>query len=777
MMETTVVGQPHLHDSARGHVNGAALFIDDLPEPAGLLHAHLITSPWPHARLTGLDLGDCLSGPEVVAAITAADIPGSNDIGPILGNEPLLAHDRLCYVGHPVAAVAATSAAAARAAARLARIAAEPLAPVFDLVTALERGDHVCPPMVMRRGDVDRALAAAPFRLAGETRVGGQDHFYLETQIALALPTEDGGVFLHSGTQHPSEVQHLVARLLGLPQSAVTVEVRRLGGAFGGKESQATLVAGIAALLCRKTGRPVKLRLGRDDDMIITGKRHGFLLRWDAGFDADGRLQGVDMLLAADSGWSADLTPGVVSRALSHADNAYYYPAVRLTGIGCKTNTASNTAFRGFGAPQGMIAAEAMMDDIARHLGKDPLTLRRVNLYRPGADRTPYHQKVRHFRIPDMLDRIGKAAGLAERRTAINAFNAKSPVIRKGLAVMPVKFGVSFNNPMMNQAGALVLVYADGSVLANHGGIEMGQGLHTKITQVVAEVFQIPLSRVRVSATRTDKVPNTSPTAASSGADLNGMAAARAAQTIRDRMAAAAAGHFGVPVAAVRFDQGTVIAGNHRISFAELAELCHQTRVPLSATGFYKTPSIHFDRATMTGRPFYYFAHGVAAAEVAIDTLTGEWKCLRVDVLHDVGRSLNPALDRGQIEGAFLQGLGWLTMEELVHGPDGALLTHAPSTYKIPTARDLPRDFRVVLLEDADNPEATIYRSKAVGEPPLMLAISVWLALRDAIASLAPPGTRPSLGAPATPERILEAVRTAEAAARDRSPGTAENDR
>ncbi|MDR3437309.1 xanthine dehydrogenase molybdopterin binding subunit [Telmatospirillum sp.] len=765
-MDTATVGQSFAHDSAAHHVDGKASFIDDMPEPRNLLHAHLITSPWAHARLTGLDLAPCLTVPGVVAVAAAADIPGLNDIGAILKGEPLFPTETLDYVGHPVAAVAALSPAAARAGAALAKIVGTPLPPVFDIRTALEREDYVCPPMTMLRGDVDKALAAAPLRLSGETEIGGQDHFYLETHIALALPADGGGLHIFSSTQHPSEVQHLVARLLGMPQSAVTVEVRRLGGGFGGKESQATLIAGVAALLCRKTGRPVKLRLDRDDDMTVTGKRHSFLLRWDVGFDKDGRVEAVDMLLAAGSGWSTDLTPGVVSRALSHADNAYFYPAARIRGLSCRTNHQSNTAFRGFGAPQGMIAAEAMMDDIAHHLRLDPLAVRKINFYGPGRDITPYHQTVEHFRLPAMLAEMEEKADLAKRRVAVDSFNAGSPIIKKGFAVAPVKFGVSFNNPAMNQAGALVMAYTDGSVLVNHGGIEMGQGLYTKIAQVTAEVFEIPLNQIRVSSTRTDKVPNTSPTAASSGADLNGMAAQQAAEIIRGRMAEVAARKFGVPLEDVQFKNGEIRSGNYHISFAELAELCHLQRVSLSANGFYRTPKIHFDKETMTGRPFFYFAHGLAAAEVAIDTLTGEWKCLRVDILHDVGRSLNPAIDRGQIEGAFLQGLGWLTMEELVWDKDGRLLTHAPSTYKIPTARDLPADFRVELLANADNPEASVYRSKAVGEPPLMLAVSVWLALRDAVASMAPPGARATLDAPATPERILAAVEAARSGVR-----------
>lgn len=760
-MDTATVGHSFAHDSAARHVDGRAVFIDDLPEPRDLLHVHLVTSPWAHARLGAIDLAACLAAPGVVAAVTAADIPGVNDMGAIFKGEPLLAAGFAEYVGHPVAAIAATTPDAARHAAGLARIDGEPLPAVFDVRQALDRQHYVCPPMTMARGDAARALADAPLRIQGETEIGGQDHFYLETHVALALPVDGGALHIYSSTQHPTEVQHVVAHVLGLPQAAVTVEVRRLGGGFGGKESQASLVAGIAALLASKTGRPVKLRLDRDDDMTITGKRHGFLLRWDVGFDRGGRILGVDMQLAAGCGWSADLSSSVMGRALCHADNAYFYPAVRLRGFCCKTNLQSNTAFRGFGAPQGVIAAEAMLDDIARHLGCDPLAVRKINFYGTGRDLTPYHQTVEHFRLPAMLDQLEKNADLAKRRAAITAFNAKNPVIRKGLATVPVKFGVSFNNVALNQAGALVMAYRDGSILVNHGGIEMGQGLYVKVAQVVAEVFQVPLSSIQVSSTRTDKVPNTSATAASSGADLNGMAAQIAAETIRGRMAEVAAETFGVAVSEIEFSKGEIRSGNHHITFHELTALCHAHRVSLAASGFYSTPKIHFDNKTMTGRPFFYYSHGLAAAEVAIDTLTGEWKALRVDILHDVGRSLNPAIDRGQIEGAFLQGMGWLTMEELVWDKDGRLLTHAPSTYKIPTARDLPADMRVELLANADNPEATVYRSKAVGEPPLILAVSVWLALRDAVASLAAPGAPVTLGAPATPEHILAAVEAA----------------
>jgi xanthine dehydrogenase large subunit len=757
----TAVHVSTAHDSALKHATGAAVYIDDMPMPRGGLHLALVTSPWAHARLTGVDASAALATPGVVAVITAADIIGPNDIGAILPGEVLLADGLVEYLGHPVAAVCARDEDTARRAAALVTLSGDPLTPVLDLAEALEAGHALLPPSVFQRGDPGPDLAKARHRLQGSVTIGGQDHFYLETQVALAIPGEDRDMMVHSGTQHPTEVQHLVARLLGVDMNAVTVEVRRMGGGFGGKESQATLVAGIAAVAARVTGRPCKLRLDRDTDMMVTGKRHDFLLSWDVGVDDDGRILAVDMTLAANCGWSVDLSPGVVSRALSHADNAYFYPHVRLTGHYCKTNSQSNTAFRGFGGPQGMIAAEALMDHVARALSLDPLEVRRRNFYGPGRDVTPYHQTVEHFRLPAMVDRILATSDYAARRAAVDVFNAANPVLRKGLALSPIKFGVSFNKPEMNQAGALVHVYGDGSVSVNHGGTEMGQGLFTKVAQVVAAVFGLDLERIKPTATTTAKVPNTSPTAASSGTDLNGMAAKAAAEAIRARMAERAAELLEAPVEDILFEANRVLAGNRSLSFAELAHECHVARVSLSSTGFYRTPKIHFDRTTNTGRPFYYYAHGLAVTEVAIDTLTGEWKPLRVDVLHDVGASLNPAVDKGQIEGGFIQGLGWLTMEELVWDKQGRLRTHAPSTYKIPTARDMPADFRVDLLADAANEEATIFRSKAVGEPPLMLAISVWLALRDAVASLAPAGWVPTLAAPATPERILLACEDA----------------
>ncbi|WP_142847648.1 xanthine dehydrogenase molybdopterin binding subunit [Telmatospirillum sp. J64-1] len=759
------VHQSKAHDSAVKHVTGEAQYIDDMPEPRGLLHAHLVTSPVAHGRLLSIDTTPALAVPGVAAVVTAADIPGKNDIGSILKGEPVFAEDLVAYVGHPIGAAAALTPEAARAGAKAVKAEIETLKPILTIEDALTAESYVMAPMEMKRGDAAAAIAAAPLSLDGEVMVGGQDHFYLETQVAMALPQEDGDMLVLSSTQHPTEVQHMVAKVLALPYNAVTVEVRRMGGGFGGKESQASLIACIAAILARKTRRPVKLRLDRDDDMMVTGKRHDFLIRWRAGFDETGLLHGVEMTLASRCGWSADLSPPVMSRALSHADNAYYYPAAHFKGFGCRTNTQSNTAFRGFGAPQGMIAAEAMIETIARHLGQDPLELRKRNLYRPGRDRTPYGQKVENFRLPTMIEQITAKTDFAARRAQIRAFNSQSPIIKRGLALAPVKFGVSFNNVMMNQAGALLHVYTDGSIHLNHGGTEMGQGLFVKVAQVVAEVFQVPLDSIKITATTTGKVPNTSPTAASSGTDLNGMAARNAAMAVRNRLVEFIAEHCHGKPEDVVFSDGRVRIGNHDMSFAQVARMAHAARVSLSATGFYKTPHIHFDGKSMTGRPFYYYANGVSVSEVSLDTLTGEWRLERVDILHDVGASLNPAIDKGQVEGGFVQGMGWLTMEELVWDEQGRLLTHAPSTYKIPTARDVPRAFFVDLLENAPNEEMTIYRSKAVGEPPLMLAMSVWLALLDAVAATAAPGKVPRLDAPATPERLLMAVKRASEAA------------
>jgi xanthine dehydrogenase large subunit len=606
------------------------------------------------------------------------------------------------------------------------------------------------------QGDAAAAIAAAPHRLAGTFRVGGQEHFYLEGQVALAVPGEDGGMHVYSSTQHPTEVQHVVARVLAVPDAYVTCEVRRMGGAFGGKESQATQWAAIAALGARATGRPCKIRLDRDDDFILTGKRHDFRSDWRVGFDEEGRMHGYAVEHLARCGCSADLSQGVVDRAMLHSDNAYFLRAVRIASKRLKTNTVSNTAFRGFGGPQGMIVIEQALDRIAWALGRDPLDVRYANLYAPGRDLTPYGMTVDDAgTLHDIMATLERTSDYRVRRAEIQGFNARSRFLKRGIALSPVKFGISFTLTHLNQAGALVHVYQDGSVHLNHGGTEMGQGLNVKVAQVVAETFGVSLERIRISATSTGKVPNTSATAASAGSDLNGMAARIAAEAIKQRMAAFAAAAHGVPEAEVQFRDDRVFIANESLGFGELARRCIEGRVQLSEAGFYRTPKVTWDRKRGRGRPFFYFAYGAACAEVVIDTLTGESRVTRIDILHDCGRSLNPAIDIGQIEGGFVQGMGWLTTEELVFDGEGRLLTHAPSTYKIPVASDVPEDFRVA-LHPGRNREDTIYRSKAVGEPPLMLAISVFCAIADAIHSLVPDAPVP-LDAPATPEAILRA--------------------
>ncbi|MBL8588065.1 MAG: xanthine dehydrogenase molybdopterin binding subunit [Methylobacteriaceae bacterium] len=754
------VGAPQAHDSALKHTTGEALYIDDLPEPAGLLHAALGLADRARARILSMSLDRVRAAPGVVAVLTAADVPGHNDIGPThRGDEPIFPDSQVAFHGQPLFAVIAASREAARRAARLADVDYEDhphRTTIEDAVAA--GGDLVCEPMTLVRGDVEAALAAAPKRLRARMSLGGQEHFYLEGQIALAIPGEDGAVLVHSSTQHPSETQTMIALALGLAAHDVTVEVRRMGGGFGGKESQANHCAVVAAMAAVRLGRAVKLRLDRDEDMVATGKRHDFLIDYDVGFDETGRIAAVDFLYAARCGFSADLSGPVTDRALFHCDNAYFYPHVRARSLPLRTDTVSNTAFRGFGGPQGMVGAERVVEEVAFALGMDPLDVRKANLYAPGRDLTPYHQPVEDELGRDIIADLERRCDYRARRAALRAANAQGGVLRRGLALTPVKFGISFTATLFNQAGALINIYRDGSILLNHGGTEMGQGLDTKVAQVVAEEFQVDLDRVRITATSTAKVPNTSATAASSGADLNGMAAQAAARTLKQRLVDFAVERFAAPAEQIVFLPNRVRVGNQEIAFAELIEQAYAARVSLSATGFYRTPDIHWDRRAGRGRPFYYFAYGAAASEVVVDTLTGEYRVERVDILHDVGDSLNPALDRGQIEGGFVQGMGWLTTEELWWDAKGRLRTHAPSTYKIPLASDRPRIFNVDLLHGRPNAANTVYRSKAVGEPPLMLAISVLHALSDAVASLGGYRVCPRLDAPATPERVLMAI-------------------
>lgn len=750
------VRKPLPHDSGPKHVQGVAQYIDDIREPEGTLHIAIGQASKARGKLVSLDVSAVRSTPGVVAVLTVADIPGKNDVSPAFGDDPLFVDSDISFLGQAVFAVVATSRDIARRAVKKAVMEIVSETPSVTVEDALERGETVLPDYAYGRGDVDAVVAAAPHRLEGQFRVGGQEHFYLEGQVAFAIPGEDGDVHVYSSTQHPTEVQHVVARVLDIPDSYVTCETRRMGGGFGGKESQATQWAVTAALAARVTGRPCKIRLDRDDDFILTGKRHDFRCDWRVGFDDQGRIQGYGVDLLARCGYSADLSSGVVDRAMFHADNAYWMPTVHVASKRLKTNTVSNTAFRGFGGPQGMLAIEHVMDQIAWATGRDPLDVRYANFYRPRENLTPYGMEVEETEtLHNLVRTLEETSNYRMRREEIAAFNASSPIMKRGLALTPVKFGISFTLTHMNQAGALVHVYQDGSVHLNHGGTEMGQGLYIKVAQVVAEEFGIAMERVRITATTTAKVPNTSPTAASSGSDLNGMAAKVAAGAIKRRMIACATEAYNVPEDQIEFRDDRVFIGNESIPFDELAKKCILARVPLSEAGHYKTPKITWDRAKAMGRPFFYFAYGAACSEVIVDTLTGENRVLRTDILHDVGRSLNPAIDLGQIEGGFVQGMGWLTTEELVFSKEGHLLTHAPSTYKIPVASDVPADFRVALYPNS-NREETVYRSKAVGEPPLMLANSVFCALADAIHAINPLRPVP-LNAPATPEAILRA--------------------
>jgi xanthine dehydrogenase large subunit len=754
--------EPLAHESAHKHVSGSAEYIDDIAEPSGCLHACLGLSDRAHAQIVSVNLDAVRDFPRVVGVLAASDIPGHNDVSPVgRHDDPVFATGKVEFHGQPIFAVIAETRDAARRAARKAVVEYRDLPFVINVAQAEAAGyPLVVDPLKLERGDVEAGFASSQHVITGEMSIGGQDHFYLEGQVAMAVPGEDDDVLVYSSTQHPSEVQHMVSHVLGVPSNAVTVMVRRMGGGFGGKETQSNLFAAVAALAAKKFKRAVKLRPDRDDDMIATGKRHDFRVKYKVGFNDDGVIEAVDAAYAARCGFSADLSGPVTDRALFHADNCYFYPNVRLLSQPFKTNTVSNTAFRGFGGPQGMAGCERMIEEIAYALGKDPLEVRKANFYGGlGSNVTPYHQTVEDNIIERLIEELEAGSDYAKRRKEIVEFNRGSRTIRRGIALTPVKFGISFTATWYNQAGALVHVYTDGSVQVNHGGTEMGQGLHTKIAQIVADEFQIGISQIKITATNTSKVPNTSATAASSGSDLNGMAAADAARQIKARLVAFACEKYGVnDPSLIVFLNGQVRVGSKDFQFADLIKQAYMARVQLSAAGFYKTPKIHWDRSAGKGRPFYYFAYGAAVSEVSIDTLTGEYQVDRTDILHDVGKSLNPAIDLGQVEGAFVQGMGWLTTEELWWDDKGRLRTHAPSTYKIPLASDRPRKFNVKLAEWSVNKEETIRRSKAVGEPPFMLALSVLEALSMAVASVADYRICPCLDTPATPERVLMAV-------------------
>ncbi|MCG6884316.1 MAG: xanthine dehydrogenase molybdopterin binding subunit [Silicimonas sp.] len=774
------VAKPLPHDAARLHATGQARYVDDIPRPEGALHLAFGTSQVAHARITGMDLSAVSAAPGVVAVLTASDLPFANDVSPAPSPEPLLADGTVHFVGQPVFLVIATSHLAARKAARLGKIAYEEWPALLSIDEALQADSRFEEgPRIYTCGDASAAISAAPRRLKGSIEIGGQEHFYLEGQAALALPQEGGDMIVHSSSQHPTEIQHKVADALGVPMNAVRCEVRRMGGGFGGKESQGNSLAVSCAIAARLTGRACAMRYDRDDDFTITGKRHDFRIDYEVGFDGEGRILGVAFLQYCRCGWSMDLSLPVADRAMLHADNAYYIPNMRIESHRLKTNTQSATAFRGFGGPQGMVGIERVLDHVAHAVGRDPLEVRRLNYYaapmpegpgtgkrfggeyspKPeeiGSQKTHYGQPVEDFILHELTERLAETSDYSGRKAAVANWNNQNSILKKGLALTPVKFGISFTLTHLNQAGALVHVYADGSIHLNHGGTEMGQGLFQKVAQVAAQRFGVGMERVKITATDTAKVPNTSATAASSGSDLNGMAVKAACDTIRDRLAVFVAERAQTDPASVRFEGGKVHVGAEVLDFDSVIKDAYMARVSLSATGFYKTPKVEWDRIKGEGRPFFYFAYGAALTEVVVDTLTGEYRILRADILHDCGASLNPALDIGQIEGGYVQGAGWLTTEELVWDDKGVLRTHAPSTYKIPACSDRPEVFNVALW-DGQNREETIYRSKAVGEPPLMLGISALMALSDAVAACG--SDYPDLDAPATPERVLMAIR------------------
>ena len=744
------------HDAAALHVTGAAHYVDDIPTPRNTLHLAFGLSPQAAGALKAMNLEKVKSAPGVLSVLSAQNLEHDSDTSPSNHDEPLLATDTVHFAGQPLFLVIATSHLAARHAARLGDIDIDPTSPILtidDALTANSRFEDG--PRIYQKGDAETALLTAPQTLNGSLTVGGQEHFYLEGQAAMALPQDNGDMLIHSSTQHPTEIQHKVAHALGKPMHAVRVETRRMGGGFGGKESQGNALAIACAIAAARTGRACKMRYDRDDDMIVTGKRHDFRIDYTVGFDSAGRVTALDFTQYARCGWSMDLSLPVADRAMLHADNAYHLDNIRITSHRLRTNTSSATAFRGFGGPQGMLGIERVMDHIAQHLHLDPLAVRRANYYADGASdqTTPYHQPVTDCVINALTDRLADSATYTNRRAAIAQWNAQNPILKRGIALTPVKFGISFTLTHLNQAGALVHVYQDGSIHLNHGGTEMGQGLFQKVAQVAASRFGVPLETIKITATDTAKVPNTSATAASSGTDLNGMAVQHACDEIRTRIEEHLAERF--QTHNITFSDGKVQIGSDTLTFAEAAASAYHARISLSATGFYKTPDIEWDRIAGRGVPFFYFAYGAACTEVVIDTLTGENRILRADILHDAGTSLNPALDIGQIEGGYVQGAGWLTTEELVWDDKGTLKTHAPSTYKIPACSDRPDVFNVALW-DQPNPAQSIYRSKAVGEPPLMLGISAFMALGDAVSACG--SGYGDLQTPATAEQVLSAV-------------------
>ena len=749
-----IIGRSIAHDSAHMHVQGSAAYIDDMNVPEGTLHVAFALSNVAHGKITSIDIKIAEKAQGVHSVLLAKDIKHLN-IGPLIHDEPILAKDEVVFYGQAIAAVLADSHENARKAAALIEFQITELDSIVTVEQAMAKKSFLDEPLVVNTGDADKAITKAKNKLNGRITIGGQEHYYLEGQVALAIPTEDNEMIIHSSTQNPSEVQHLVAHVLGTSHNAIEVVTRRMGGGFGGKETDSSQLACVCALFTQLCGLPVKARLSRRDDILMTGKRHDFVADYDVGYSDDGKIQGIKIDLAARCGYSLDLSKAIVSRALFHADNAYYIPNATFRGFLCKTNTASNTAFRGFGGPQGMLAIENIIEEIASNLGVDALTIRKINFYQKNTNNvTPYDQVVEDNIINELTSELVEDSNYLTRREKVSKFNKQNKYLKKGLALSPVKFGISFTTPLLNQAGALVNVYKDGSIYINHGGTEMGQGLFIKVAQVVANEFGVEIERVKVSATSTAKVPNTSPTAASSGSDLNGMAAREACLRIKQNMSEFALEHFDLSIGELKFQDSCVLLGKKKITFDDFVSLSYLNRVELFSNGFYKTPKIYFDAFKQKGRPFYYYSYGACVSEVLVDCLTGEYKLLAVDILHDVGASLNPAIDMGQIVGGYIQGMGWLCSEELKWNDSGVLLTTGASTYKIPAIGDTPEHFKVKIKPNISNHENTIHKSKAVGEPPLMLAISTWLAIKNAIYN-ADNSNKTGLNAPASFEQVF----------------------
>ncbi len=757
------------HESATLHVTGEAVYIDDIPTSEQLLHGRVVYSPHAHAKIKSFDLEEAKKVDGVFAVLCYKDIPGHNDMGPVFKDEPVLASDTVNCVGQAIFLIAAENETIARQAEKLIKIEYEILEPILTIEQAIKKNSKLQPSRKIECGNIEKGFKEAKHIIEGELRTGAQEHWYLETQTCLCIPGEGNEITAYSSTQHPSETQAIIAEVLHIPKHEVEVQIRRMGGAFGGKETQANHTAAWAALLCKATNRPVKIRLFRDDDQKITGKRHPFLFKYKVGFDDDGIITAIDEEQNTDGGCATDLSMAILERAMMHADNSYFIPNMKIIGHAWKTNLPSNTAFRGFGGPQGVACMETIIDRIARYLKKDAAEIRFKNFYKiSDRNTTPYGQLVEQNRLYLLWDQFYESSEYSIRRKAINEFNNKNEFYKKGLALTPVKFGISFTTSFLNQAGALVNVYKDGTVLVNHGGTEMGQGIHSKIQQIAAWEFGVSTDRIKVNATNTSKVPNTSATAASSGTDLNGMAVKNAIDTLKKRIAAVVGNEFRKKYDGekttrdehIRFENDFLFDQDHqerKIKFEDAISIAYLQQTSLSATGFYKTPDIYFDREKGKGKPYHYFAFGMAITEVLLDTLTGHHQIVRADILHDVGESINPRIDIGQIEGAYIQGVGWCTTEECKWDAKGNLLNHSPDTYKIPNVQDIPKDFRVQLLKGASN-HNTIRKSKAVGEPPFMLAMSCWLAIKDAISAIGNHKLEPDFSLPATNEVMLLSI-------------------